>query len=181
MRIIAGKYGGRVIKTPVKQAIHPMSERIRNAIFNKMAVEISGAVVLDCFAGSGSIGIEALSRDAKKVYFIEKDYQAQKVIKQNLELLAVDQNDYKIIPTTIVNWLDSTDQLPQADLIFADPPYQKIQNNSVIVVSKLLKTNGKLVLSNPKSAQDLSIPGLELIDSRIYAEAKINFYQKGES
>ncbi len=180
MRIISGEYGGRNIKTPTKDSIHPMGERIRNAIFNKLMAEIKDAVVLDCFAGSGAVGIEALSRGAKRVYFVERDRQAINIIKQNLELLNVDQTKYKIIPTTVLNWLEKTDLDFKFDLIFADPPYNNIQNNSILKAAQTLKKNGYLILSNPKSSQDLIIPEFQLIDSRVYAEAKINFYKKGE-
>ncbi len=178
MRIISGKYGGRNIKTPTKDSIHPMGERIRNAIFNKLMAEIEKSVVLDCFAGSGSVGIEALSRGAKKVYFVEKDRQAVKIIKENLELLGVDEEYYKIIPTTIINWLEKTDLDFEFDLVFADPPYNNVQNNSVIAASEKLKQGGFLILSNPKGTDDLEIENFELIDSRTYADAKINFYKK---
>ncbi len=178
MRIIAGKYGGRIIKTPTKDSIHPMGERIRNAIFNRLLSEINDALVLDCFAGSGAVGIEALSRGAKQVYFVEKDRQAVKIIKQNLETIGVDSQGYQIIPTTVINWLENDQTKPQFDLIFADPPYNKTQNNSIIAVSSLLKAGGMLILSNPKSADDLVISNLQLIDSRTYADAKISFYQK---
>ncbi len=177
MRIIAGKYGGRIIKTPTKKAIHPMGERIRNAIFNKLAADIEGKIVLDCCAGSGAVGIEALSRGAAKVYFVEKDRQAIDVIKHNLELLAISSSDYQIIPTTTLNWLQSAPIEP-FDLVLADPPYHKLQNQMILALAQILKPAAKLVLSNPKQVPNLTIPGLDLIDSKIYAEAKINFYQK---
>lgn len=80
VRIISGKYGGRRIDAPDTTRTHPMSERIRNALFNSISSEINGATVLDAFAGTGAIGLEALSRGARRVTFIEKDRVAQKVL-----------------------------------------------------------------------------------------------------
>lgn len=178
MRIIAGTYGGRIIKTPVKKSIHPMSERIRGAIFNSLQVELVDKNILDAFAGSGALGLEALSRGAKQATFVEKDRQAASIIKQNLETLNVHQDNYQIIPTTILNWLDKSPNNLRFDLIFADPPYHDLQNQTVLSLKNLLIPDGKLILSQPKSVKSLEIPDLQIIDERIYAEAKIIYYLK---
>ena len=176
MRIIAGVYGGRLIDTPNKNSIHPMGDRIRSAIFNKLHTDINDKDILDAFAGSGAVGIEALSRGAKSATFVEQDRDAVKIIRKNLDSLNISDN-IQIIPTTVLNWLKHTEN-QQFDYIFADPPYHNIQNNSVIALKELLKLGGYLILSNPKNAPELKIDGLELIDTRIYADAKILFYKK---
>ena len=78
VRIISGKYGGRIIKAPDTARTHPMGERIRNALFNSIGSEVDDAKVLDVFAGTGAVGLEALSRGARSVTFVEKDRVAQK-------------------------------------------------------------------------------------------------------
>lgn len=174
MRIISGKYGNRNLKTPAGDKIHPMGERIRNAIFNKISGRVVGARVLDVFAGSGAVGIEALSRGAESCVFVEKNRQVAAILTQNLETLNIDNG--RLIQATVLQFIDTNQQ--QFDLIFADPPYHDPQNSSVVALADILAPGGQLILSNPKSAPSLAIPGLELTDERTYAEAKISFYQK---
>lgn len=177
MRIIAGKYGSRKIKTPRKASIHPMGERIRGAIFNSLAGQIDGAVVLDAFAGSGAVGIEALSRGAKRVVFVDNDKQAVEIIRQNLTSLSIDQKQAQVVPTTVLNWLGTSDSKPQFDLIIADPPYHNLQPSSVQALVKALKPGGRLILSSPKSAPPPELIGLELDFERTYADAKISWWK----
>lgn len=174
MRIISGKYGNRNLKTPAGDKIHPMGERIRNAIFNKIGGRVVDARVLDAFAGSGAVGIEALSRGAESCVFVEKNRQVASILNQNLQTL--DINEGRIVQATVLQFLETNDQ--QFDLIFADPPYHDPQNSSVIALAEVLAPGGQLILSNPKSAPSLIIPGLELADERTYADAKIGFYVK---
>ena len=87
IRIISGKYGGRLIDTPKTKATHPMGERERAAIFNSIRNEIPGRRILDAFAGSGAIGIEALSLGASHVDFMEKHPKAIRTIQKNLQTL----------------------------------------------------------------------------------------------
>lgn len=178
MRIIAGKYGGRVIATPTGRQMHPMGERIRNAIFNKLGADIAGAQVLDAFAGTGAVGIEALSRGAKSCLFIEKKRSTAQILQQNLDLLGVDEQAGRVVQVTVLQYLETTNNEQQFDLIFADPPYFDTQNSAVRALVRCLKPTGQLILSNPKSASDLAIDGLELVDQRTYADAKISFYRK---
>ncbi len=173
MRIIAGKYGNRKLQTPPGDRMHPMGERIRNAIFNKIGGEVFGAQVLDAFAGTGAVGIEALSRGATSATFVEKDRLTAKILRENLDNLNIDA---LVIQATVLRFLENNQQ--QFDLIFADPPYHQTQNSSVQALATVLKPNGLLILSNPKTADTLTIDSLELLDERTYADAKISFYQK---
>ena len=84
MRIISGKSKGRRLVTPRGQALRPTSDRVKESIFNVLGGEVEGKSVLDLFAGTGSLGIEALSRGAKKVLFVEKGRQAIRLIERNL-------------------------------------------------------------------------------------------------
>ena len=174
MRIISGKYGNRNLKTPAGDKIHPMGERIRNAIFNKLGARVVDVRVLDAFAGSGAVGIEALSRGAKSCVFVEKNRQVASILTQNLNTLGIENG--RLVPATVLQFLETNDQ--QFDLIFADPPYHDTQDASVIALASVLAPGGQLILSNPKSAPALHIPSLELTDERTYADAKISFYQK---
>ncbi|MDO4870702.1 MAG: 16S rRNA (guanine(966)-N(2))-methyltransferase RsmD [Candidatus Saccharibacteria bacterium] len=180
MRIIAGKYGGRVIMTPTGRQMHPMGERIRNAIFNKLGALVNDAYVLDAFAGTGAIGIEVLSRGASSCVFIEKKRATARILQQNLEMLGINGQSGHVVQATVLQYLDTTENNQQFDLIFADPPYFDPQNSAVQALAKRLKAGGLLILSNPKSAVDLEIDDLIRIDQRQYAEAKISFYRKNQ-
>ena len=84
VRIISGEFGGRKIEAPDTSRTHPMGERIRNALFNSLGDEVNNAHVLDAFAGTGSVGLEAISRGARDVTFIERDRIAQKILAKNI-------------------------------------------------------------------------------------------------
>ncbi|HSW90850.1 MAG TPA: 16S rRNA (guanine(966)-N(2))-methyltransferase RsmD, partial [Candidatus Saccharimonadales bacterium] len=131
VRVVAGKFGGRKIDAPSfdNSRTKPMGERIRNAIFNRVGNEIKGAHVLDAFAGTGAVGLEALSRGAAHVTFIERDKIAQKIIAKNMVLLGCEDNA-TLVSTSVNNWLETT--TPESyDIIFADPPYHDPQLSTV--------------------------------------------------
>lgn len=125
MRVIAGKYKGAGLKRPPESITRPTTDRIREAIFNIICHQddfsLVGAHVLDVFSGSGALGIEALSRGASQVYFVEKHPQAVQVIKDNIAKLAI-QPFCQLFPIDVK-------RLPQAkqsmDIIFMDPPYHQ--------------------------------------------------------
>lgn len=171
VRIIAGKYGGRIIAAPGRRSTHAMSERIRNAVFNSLAGHIAGARVLDAFAGSGSIGIEALSRGAVHSIFIERDHGAAKIIQHNIELLNADA-EAQVISTTVHNWLSTAEPQP-FDLIFADPPYHDTQINTVLRLVDLIADNGLMIVSLPLDQELPATHNIDLVDERIYGNAKI--------
>lgn len=176
VRIISGKYGGRKIEAPDNRRTHPMSERIRNALFNSISSEIAGANVLDVFAGTGAVGLEALSRGAKHVTFVERDRVAQKILASNIELLNAEENT-TIIRTTAGNWL--TTASPQLfDIIFADPPYHDTQFSTVEKILGLLKPGGLMVLSHPGRGEIPTKTGVVVVDNRSYGNAYLTFYRR---
>ena len=121
-RIIAGRFGGRLLKTPKGDGTRPTSDRVREALFSSLESELGGfdgLVVLDLFAGSGALGLEALSRGARRGIFVEKDACAAAVIKANVKDLGVDA---KVVTSTVGGFLDRPIDEP-ADLVFVDPPY----------------------------------------------------------
>jgi 16S rRNA (guanine966-N2)-methyltransferase len=179
VRIISGIYGGRNIDAPDNDRTHPMSERIRNALFNSIGNEVQGAFVLDAFAGTGAIGLEALSRGAKQVYFIEKDRIAQKVLESNVKTLGVESTTY-IIRTTVNNWL-KTYNGNQFDIIFADPPYHDPQFSTVSELFSLLKPGGLMILSHPGRGEEPTKNGVVVVDNRSYGNAFLTFYRHGDT
>ncbi len=178
VRIIAGEFGGRTIEGSGTDRTHPMSERIRNAIFNKIADEIEGKTVLDAFAGSGAIGFEAISRGAIDVTFVERDRIAQKIIQKNISTLKV-QSRAQLIKSPVASWLNTNDR--QFDLILADPPYHDPQLPTVSRLFALLKPNGLMVLSYPGRGERPTETGVVVVDNRSYGTASLAFYRKEDA
>lgn len=146
-----------------------MGDRERLALCNMITEYIPGATVLDAFAGSGAIGIEILSRGAKKVIFIEKNPQAAKIIRENLKNLGIDGEieQYSVASFTTPE---------RFDVIIADPPYDKFDITEVECLVNFLKEDGILVLSHPDDSPD--IEGVSCEKSRKYAGAHISIYRK---
>ena len=176
IRVIAGLYGGRTIQGSGTDRTHPMGERVRNALFNKIANEIEGATVLDAFAGSGALGIEALSRGAASVTFIERDRIAQKVIEANLGQLGIDRRHARLIKSPVASVAQTLDVT--FDLIFADPPYHDTQFSTVAKLFDLLKPNGLMVLSYPGKGEVPTGAEVVVVDNRSYGNAALAFYRK---
>lgn len=177
VRIIAGTLGGRKIDAPDRSTTHAMSERARNALFNSIGDEIEGARVLDAFAGSGSIGIEAVSRGANQAVFVERDRVACKIIAKNL--VGLDINDRsQLICTTVNNWLDTAS--PELfDIIFADPPYTDTQFSTVMKLFGLLKPGALMVLSHPGKGEVPIQDGIVVVDNRSYGNLHLTFFRQG--
>ena len=170
VRIIAGEFGGRFIQTPPGSTTHPMGERVRSAMFNSLGETVRGARVLDAFAGSGAIGLEALSRGAESVVFVERDRVAQRVIAENIGSLS--ENSI-VIKTTISNWLESMSVTEKFDIIFADPPYHNPQFSTVSRLMGLLKPGGTMILSHPGIGEVPIQDKTVVVDSRSYGEAHL--------
>ena len=165
IRLISGIFKNHKITAPNSRQTHPMSERARNAIFNTIQAEIPNAEVLDAFAGTGSLGLEAISRGAKKVVFIEKNRLAQKTLAENLKIIEKNENagEAKIIRSSVSGWMGSSQsqfeigeilEIPAFDIIFADPPYYDPQFPSIEKLSKRLRSGGILILSQPKEIEN---------------------------
>jgi len=125
MRIISGTSKGRKLATPKSQSLRPTSDRVKESIFNMLREEIEGEMVLDLFAGTGNLGIEALSRGAKKVIFVEKGRHALGLIQRNLIQFGLEEKS-EILPMDANRAIGVLKQRGKFfDLIFVDPPYEK--------------------------------------------------------
>jgi len=180
VRLISGIYGGRKIEAPDTSRTHPMSERIRNALFNSIGAEVKDATVLDAFAGTGAIGLEALSRGAGHATFIERDKTAQQVLSKNIALLGVETTT-TVIRTAVSTWLE-TQKDERFDIIFADPPYQDTQFSTVEQLFGLLKPGGLMVLSHPGRGEIPTKTGvIVVVDNRSYGNAFLTFYRRSDA
>ena len=173
MQVISGIYKNHPLKSPNDDKTHPMGSREKLALFNMISPYLEDALVLDAFAGSGALGIEALSRGAQRVIFVEKSGKIAKTIKENLENLGEDALQKS---TIIVKDIDNFIITNKLDLIFADPPYNLFDTTKISPLGEYLKPNGILVLSHPGEAPIL--PNLTLQKSHSYAAATISIYQK---
>lgn len=126
MRVIAGKYRSRRLAAPEGIETRPTSDRLRETLFNVVAPAVADSVWLDLFAGSGAVGIEALSRGARTVYFVESAARAARAIRDNLASLGIEEG-FEVIErdaATALRMLDS--QAVACDFCFLDPPYRKM-------------------------------------------------------
>ena len=146
MRIISGQYKNRELKSPNSSATHPMGERERLAIFNMLG-DLSGKTVLDLFAGTGALGLEALSRGAASCTFVENHPKTLQILKQNLQnienVTIVKTDAYKFEPVN------------KFDLIFIDPPYDQF-DDKILDFKKFLNKDGLMVISSPKPLSQTS-------------------------
>ncbi len=174
MRVIAGEYGGRIIKAPRGFKTHPMSERIRQALFNSLG-SLEGKTVWDAFAGSGSLVLEAVSRGAVSAVATDSDNRAYKVLKQNVEKLQAEEK-VKAIKASAHAW-SSTNKDVQFDIIFCDPPYNDMQLSTVFALFKHLKPKGLMILSQPGRDEVSTVDGVVVVDNRNYGDATLITYR----
>lgn len=123
MRVIGGTYRNRILKTPQGELTRPSSEMLRASLFNICQGYIQDSSFLDLFAGSGAVGIEALSRGANSVIFIERDKEAVKVILENIELLKIKKHSKVLFGDVFQMMNDLIRQHQTFDMIYSDPPY----------------------------------------------------------
>lgn len=176
IRLISGKYGGRRLNSPGRDTTHAMSERVRNAMFNTLGDAVQGARVLDAFAGSGSIGLEALSRGAASATFIERDRVATRIIRENIEMLRIG-SEATAVQAPVASWVKTYDG-ELFDLIIADPPYDNIQLSTVSSLFSLLKPNAVMILSSPGRGEvPIQNNEIVVVDSRSYGTAYLTYFR----
>ncbi len=175
MRIIAGALGGRMFDSPKGRRTHPMSDKVRGALFSILG-ELDDLTVLDAFGGSGALGFEAASRGAGEVTILEQDRQAQDTIAENIKQLGL-SGRVRLIKATAQGW-SRTQPATVFDIVLCDPPYDDLQLPVIVRLVEHLKTDGILALSWPGNESPPSLEGLVLIVQRSYGDAQLVFYQK---
>ncbi len=184
MRIVGGKFRGRSLATPKSNSTRPTSDKVRQAIFNMLEhgdanLDFAGLRVLDLFAGTGALGLEALSRGAGFVQFIDDDHKARGLIRSNADALGA-IGSVKIWRRDAARLGDCA-PMPGFDLVFADPPYGKGLGDKALaglVNGGWLNGDAIVVLEEVKNAE-ISIPcRLETLKSRDYGDTRILFLRK---
>jgi 16S rRNA (guanine966-N2)-methyltransferase len=181
MRIIAGEFRGQKLLAPEGETTRPVTDRAKQSIFDVLSDRPDDAVVYDCFAGTGSFGLECLSRGAKSATFFESDQSALKLLRENIRKLRVEDRS-TVIAGDIFKLVSRQIVLPaKADLIFFDPPYRfvherpaELRKLAESLVSNHLSKIGLLVFRH-HSANALDLPHLTRENVREYGEMLVEF------
>ena len=167
IRITGGKNRSRLIETPNTDLTKPTMDKVREAVFSSLGEKVYGASVLDLFAGSGSYGLEALSRGAKKATFVDSSPISVKTIKENCEKL--NEKNVEIFSSDVLVYLSQNSK--EFDIIFADPPYKLDVYEAVVktlIERHILASNGIIVLESERE--------IDVDESNF---AKVRFYKYG--
>ena len=178
MRIISGKFKSRRLKGTPPSGIRPTSDKLKETIFNILGPRVEGAVFLDACAGMGAIGIEAISRGASFVYFVESSRKACDIIRENLRLLDVTEGA-EILQHDLVKALDHVNR--SIDIAFADPPYEREDLYEACLNrfgnGEILSAEGLLILEHSKRREMPEAAGrLRKIRSLVQGDAALAFY-----
>jgi 16S rRNA (guanine966-N2)-methyltransferase len=174
MRIIAGRLGGRTFQSPAGHRTHPMSDKIRGALFNALG-DIEELSILDAFAGSGAIGFEAVSRGASTVLAIDSDRQAQQTIRQNIVALDVSKS-VKLVGANLGAWLSTAND--SFDVVICDPPYDDVKPELLARLAERCVLGGIVIFSLPPEGNVLLSPDYEPLSHKDYGDASLSFFKK---
>jgi 16S rRNA (guanine966-N2)-methyltransferase len=181
VRVIAGQYRGRRLIAPRGQSVRPTSDFVREALFDILH-DVEGLAVLDLYAGTGAIAIEALSRGAASVVLVEKNRSALSVLRRNLDAIAADGERSRVLALDVVAALGALRRAgARFDLVFADPPYavaSRALPDVLAGLGPLLSSDARVVLEH---GFDLEAPpppaGLRFLRGKRYGETVLSFYE----
>jgi 16S rRNA (guanine966-N2)-methyltransferase len=179
MRVIGGAFGGRRIKAPRGRLTRPTSDRVREALFALLG-DVTGAVVLDLFAGAGGLGIEALSRGAQRAVFVERSRSALSALRANLDALGIGADVAQVRGGGALEYLRSARRRADAyDLVFIDPPYSRageMGGELSTLLPPLLQPRARIVVESDRRAPLALQAPLEL--QRDYGDTSIRIYRQ---
>lgn len=178
--MIGGEYGARTIKTVSDPAAgyRPATDKVREALFSILEsreIEWSETNIVDVFAGSGSLGLEGLSRGARSAWFIERDQKAVRVIRENLYNLGISRDRYRVIPKNAFSVLKRPPE-KSFQLFFIDPPYGKgmLRPALEIIVQKWNLDNKTLIVAEVEKGLNLqNLLGLQVVEDRVYGQTRV--------
>ena len=182
MRIIAGKLKGVTLHLPQNKITRPLKDRARESIFNllthsnKISFQFEKSNILDLYAGTGSFGLECLSREAKNVCFVEKSEDAKIILEKNIEKLKVKKKVSIFFDDVFSSIKKQSILKSKFDLIFCDPPFKDLNIEKLIKLiytNSILKKEGILILHRNKSAKEKFPNYFQIIDERIYGVSKV--------
>ncbi|HEV8291359.1 MAG TPA: 16S rRNA (guanine(966)-N(2))-methyltransferase RsmD [Tepidisphaeraceae bacterium] len=180
MRIIAGEFRGRKLLPPEGDATRPITDRVKQSLFDILAPRIEGGRIYDLFAGTGSMGLECLSRGASQARFFEADRSALDRLKKNIAALKLESRS-QVIPGDLFKWFSANTPTECANLIFLDPPYrflkeqpEKLLNLAEVIAANHLTTDGLLIFRHD-AIDELALPPLHTLDRREYGGMVLEF------
>ena len=183
MRIISGKFKGKKILEPNDLNTRPLKDLTKESIFNiikhsnRFNINFENSEILDLFSGTGSFGIECISRGAKFVTFVENYNGILPILKKNLANLKLASN-YLVIEKNVFNYLNLNQLKKQFDIIFLDPPYKEKELNELLLLfinEKILKQDGIIIIHRHKKQKD-SLPNqINILEEKKYGISKILF------
>ncbi len=182
MRIIAGEHRGRRLKSVDRPGLRPTTDRVRESIFNLLAsrIEFEGAAVLDLFAGTGALGLEALSRGAATCEFVEKDRRCAAVIAENLSTLGVDRRSCLTVGD-VMKALGSIERT--FDLVLADPPYHApifAELLSELFRLDVLADGGVVVLEHAGSMRPVVPATARVLAERTFGDSAVTILARAD-
>ena len=183
VRITGGKFGGRNLKVPKTDAIRPTQDRVREALFNIIQCEIAGAEFLDLFAGSGAVGLEALSRGAKSATFVEANRRHIAILNENIDGFRVQATATEVVVADAYRWI-ATYSGPGFSIGFADPPYALGEEKGYASVLATLAERGVIRVGGLFIAEMTAVqkaeetPGWELIRDRTYGKTRLCIWRR---
>jgi len=183
IRIIAGEYRGRKLKVPQGMDIRPSSEQLREGLFNMLSTlaDFENMIFLDLYAGTGALGLEALSRGAKKVIFIEASRKNMTVLKQNIESISPEQNRFNLTQDNSVHWISGFTDPGHPCVVFLDPPfsgneYELILNKLTVLPS--IRAGSLLVVESNLARKIHFSEALLLLKHRRYGSVTLDILRK---
>lgn len=184
MRISGGEWCGRNLKTPPGDKVRPTQDLVRGALFSIFAAEAPGTFWIDLYGGSGSVGLEALSRGASRVIWIEKDPRNVALIRENCAL--VGWTDPEVIRADVPRWLAGAKGL-RADFAFADPPYVIGREEgfaglmATAAANEVVRPGGWFIAEMPVAKRaETEVAGWELLKDRTYGHTRLAIYRREE-
>lgn len=182
MRITGGAFGGRNLKVPKSDAIRPTQDRVREAVFSMLQADVPGSDFLDLFAGSGAVGLEALSRGAQSVTFVETNARHLVTLKENLSAMKV-AGPETVVKADCYRWL-STYSGAGFSIAFADPPYALGEEKgyaSVLAIMAdrgVIREGGLFVAEMTAVQRAEETPGWDLLRDRTYGKTRICVWRR---
>lgn len=179
MRIISGKFKGHRLVAFKADHIRPTTDRVKESLFNKWMSEIEGSKVLDLFCGTGNLGLEALSRGAEFVEFVDQSDKSLRILRENVKKLGLKEG-FHVTKRDAIQFIKES--LVAYDLIFIDPPFTKSMASDVLFAlsqSEVLKAGGLVAIeSGTKESIDESYGPLQRYDRKEFGDKALNLYQR---
>jgi len=180
VRVIAGRFKGRRLKAPTWEGVRPTSDKLRETLFNIVATRVEGARVLDGYAGTGAVGIEALSRGAAHVTFVERDRRATTLVAANLALCGVGQG-YTIEQGDVAEVLRRTPEERAYDLVLLDPPYDADPDTvtqALDAAARRMTAGGLLVLERASRREPPTPALLQRVRDVASGDSTLTFFMR---